>query len=139
MYIYHKRQYHLLHPRRLGRRVGDAVLLGDCWSVCIYCLFVYQDISSMAHVSQSEPMYPLAQVITCFTSITQHAGITRRTFEFNALALVVAADIAIDLVVAAEFVAVVVEPSQFDAEKNHQLFSLLHVLQVHHTRLCKMH
>ena len=44
----HKRQHHFLHPRRLGRRVGDAVLVGDCWSVCLYYFFVYQEISSMA-------------------------------------------------------------------------------------------
>ena len=44
----HKRQHNVLHPRRVGRRVGDAVLVGDCWSVCLYYFFVYQEISSMA-------------------------------------------------------------------------------------------
>ena len=32
----------------MGRRVGDAVLVGDCWSVCLYYFFVYQEISSVA-------------------------------------------------------------------------------------------
>ena len=29
----------------MGRRVGDAVLVGDSWSVCLYYLFVCQEIS----------------------------------------------------------------------------------------------
>ena len=37
-----------MDSRRLGRRVGDAVLVGDSWSICLHCLFVYQEISSVA-------------------------------------------------------------------------------------------
>ena len=43
-----RRRDNILDPRGLGRRVGDAVLVGDCWPVCLYYLLVYQEISSMA-------------------------------------------------------------------------------------------
>ena len=29
-------------------RVGDAILVGDCRPLCIYYLFVYQEVSSVA-------------------------------------------------------------------------------------------
>ena len=57
-----RRKDHLLHPRRLGRRVGDAVLVGDCWSVCLYYFFVYQEISSMAS-ARSVGLYGICGVV----------------------------------------------------------------------------
>ena len=43
-----RRGDNVLDPRGLGRRVGDAILVGDCWAICIYCLPLYQEISSVA-------------------------------------------------------------------------------------------
>ena len=58
----HKRQNHLLHPRRLGRCAGDAFLVGDCGALCIYYLFVYQIISSVAS-AQCVGLYGLCGVV----------------------------------------------------------------------------
>ena len=45
-----RRRDNFLHPRGLGRRAGDAILVGDCWSFRLYYLLVYQEISSVASV-----------------------------------------------------------------------------------------